>query len=387
VNIPFSSFPVLSFRSLLICKIQAAIESAQIVLPAAKASTAVTPRNFCLLPQSALTIAPTEISLNRLKVTVPIQYVSAIAFRLVHRFGIDAAPIEIAQTIAAQLHQAIAAAQASANPDALDATQHPDFQQVWQTFTVQTAEPGWIYLQPSDRGVAIWLQSLISPQLHLSSSTRLSFDSSKGTVASNAFNTRNSTRIFPLLYTHARCCSMLQLANQTEIIRLDRSEFAASIENSASNSAVDLADSGLKVSAEPQVFPWLLEPESPEPDALQPGSQRSNSVGRLRCQHPAEQQLISQLVNTLDQLDRLNQLNRRSNSQAAPALEHLTQCRKLAQALSQDFQSFYAACRIWGEVEQTDLPLAQARLGLVWIVQKVMRSLLAELGIEAPIEL
>ncbi len=320
----------------MIERIQVALQSAPIFQPASKAASSADSTNHCLLSSHNLAIAPPEIPLNRLKVAAPIRYVSAIAFRLAQRLEIGKAPLEIAREIAEQLDYLISTAQASENSEASDLI----WPQIWQNFTVQTAEPGWIYLQLSDRGVAIWLQSLICSQMplsdstSLSSSTQLSLDPSPQAVINPALNIRNSTRLFPLLHTHARCCSLLRLANQTGIIRLDRPEFAAG----ASVAAPD--------------FPWL-HPES----------------AQLRCQHPTEQQLISQLVSTLDQLNASAQSD-----------------RKLAQALSHNFQSFHAACRIWGD-ERTDLPLAQTRLGLIWIVQRVMRSLLAELGIEAPIEL
>ena len=335
VNILFSEPSPLSFRALLIDRIEASLRSAQILLPASKAS-----------PSADLAIAPSEISLNRMKGIISIRYVSAIAFRLAHRGQIGGSALDIAQTLADQLNHQIEAAQASENPD----TSEPTWQQIWRNFTVQTAEPGWIYLQPSDRGIAIWLQSLIDSQMHLSSFTRSSLDPPKAAVANIALHIRNSTSIFPLLHTHARCCSLLQLANQAGIICLDRAEFAA--------------ESVTALAFEPYLFPWMLN---------------SGSI-QLRCQHPAEQQLISQLVQTLDQLDPFDRLNDHLS------LDRLNQCQKLAQALSRDFQSFHAACRIWG-IAQTDLPIAQTRLGLIWIVQKVMRSLLAELGIEAPIAL
>ena len=328
----------LSFRALLIDRIGAALRSTQILVPSPKA-----------LPPNDLAIAPSEISLNRLKGTVSIRYVSAIAFRLAHQWQIGRSPLDIAQMLTDQLNHQIGAAQASENPQASD----PIGREIWLNFTVQMAEPGWIYLQPSDRGVAIWLQSLIGSPIHfsnstsLSNSTKLSFDLPESSVANIARDIRNSTRLFPLLHTHVRCCSLLQLADQTGIIRLDRSELAA--------------ESVAVPAIEPYIFPWLLEPESTQ----------------LRCQHPAEQQLISQLVQTFDQLDIFDRLHP----------ERLNQSKKLAQALSRDFQFFHAACRIWGEIAQTDLPIAQTRLGLVWIVQKVMRSLLAELGIAAPIAL
>jgi DALR anticodon binding domain len=332
VNILSSTPSLLSIRALLIERLQVALQSEPIFQPASKAEPSADSAHPCLLSSHSLAIALTEIPLNRLKMAAPIRYVSAIAFRLAQRPETGKVSLEVARAIAEQLDHLIGAAQTSENAGVSDPVRF----QIWQNFTIQTAEPGWIYLQLNDRGVAIWLQSLIGSHMptsdftHLSSSTQSSLAPSTQAAINLAPDIRNSTNIFPLLHTHARCCSLLRLANQTGIIRLDRAELGAGS----------------------QIFPWL-NPES----------------AQLRCQHPAEQQLISQLVSTLDQLSLSKQHD-----------------RKLAQALSRDFQSFHAACRIWGE-GRTDLPLAQTRLGLIWIVQKVMRSLLAEWGIDAPIEL
>ena len=60
---------------------------------------------------------------------------------------------------------------------------------------------------------------------------------------------------------------------------------------------------------------------------------------------------------------------------------------KVALSLSESFEEFSKHCRIYGEVKKTP-QLAQARLGLVAVTQKLLRSLLQDdLGVSAPVEL
>jgi arginyl-tRNA synthetase len=83
--------------------------------------------------------------------------------------------------------------------------------------------------------------------------------------------------------------------------------------------------------------------------------------------------LIQQLCEALDYL--------------ATATTSSQQGLKVTLRLSQAFQRFHAASRIWG-LEQQEQPLAQVRLGLVLLTRKVLRSLIeARLGWKAPSEL
>ena len=54
----------------------------------------------------------------------------------------------------------------------------------------------------------------------------------------------------------------------------------------------------------------------------------------------------------------------------------------------QAWEEFFKHCRIWGEVKTKTPKLAQVRLGLVAVTQKLLRSLLQDsLGVCAPMEL
>ncbi|MBD3880667.1 hypothetical protein IFO70_02750 [Phormidium tenue FACHB-886] len=348
------SILTLSIRSLLVRRLQKALQLQQELLPGGQVAPLTASIGAVSIKQP-LAISPSEISLNRFKQSSPIRYVSAIAFRLARQLQMEASrlgnaldtasikrmQIEIAQIVVERLADLAAADLASESPN-LSAL-------VWQNCQVQTAEPGWVYLELTDRGVAIWLQALIDQQLHDGSFPVLEANRI-GQFSNLASDLSNSTSIFSFLYTHARCCSLLYLANQTGLIQLDIAKCAVS----RSNLAV----------LDPLLLPW------------------QDDRSRLRCQHPAELQLVSQIVNVLDRLADLPDLD-------LPDLQtdHCPkQYSKLAHRLSQDFQSFYAAHPIWGTVRD-DLPLAQVRLGLVLITQRLMQLLLRGMGIEAPAEL
>jgi DALR anticodon binding domain len=200
---------------------------------------------------------------------------------------------------------------------------------IWQNFTVQTAPSGQISLQLTQQGTAEWLQAFVSHSLLLNRPQPFT----QSFV--NAADTRNSTSTLSVLHTHARCCSLLRSANTEEMIRLTPAD-------------VEKADANWRIVA-PQPIPWLTN-------------------GKFQCQHPAELQLIGRIVDVLDELSK-------------PGDRPIC---KLAQALSQDFAAFHAACRIWGEVKSTHLPVSQVRLGLVLITQKILGMLLQQMEIEAP---
>ncbi|WP_265584623.1 DALR anticodon-binding domain-containing protein, partial [Coleofasciculus sp. LEGE 07081] len=112
---------------------------------------------------------------------------------------------------------------------------------------------------------------------------------------------------------------------------------------------------------EPNPIPWLKDDVGADDKPLP-----------LRLVHPAEWDLIAQIVDLLDATGALTQVN----------------WVKRGMALSQAFEEFYRNCRIWGEVMNQDPKLAQARLGLVGMTQIVVRSLLQDqLELFSPVEL
>ena len=206
-----------------------------------------------------------------------------------------------------------------------------------QDFTVQVAPPGWIYLELTESYLAAWLQHLTQapPQLEPREVGELRRKSNP--------KSKIELSLFAVQYAHARCCSLLQLAHREELISLKSTDSAHS--------------SALWLAVTPLPIPWLNEEQ------------------KLCLCHWGEWGLIDQLWAILDELYCPYPSRQPPN------------WHKAALSLSQAFQTFYSYCRIWGEVKSQNLPLAQARLGLVLITQSVLRLLLqSKLGVVASSE-
>nr|WP_236117067.1 DALR anticodon-binding domain-containing protein [Hassalia byssoidea] len=151
----------------------------------------------------------------------------------------------------------------------------------------------------------------------------------------------NSSHLFAVQYAHARCCSLMRLAEQEGLIQLNEPN----------------TSSGMFCVISPSSIAWL------------------NCDRKLRSCHSASFRLISQLVQVVDDLE-------------CPDQAGSVNWEKAAINLSQAFEVFWCNCRIWGEVKITSPELSQARLGLVIATQSVLRFLLEEkLAIFALVEL
>ena len=283
---------VLTLRYILLQRLQAAIASTAIALE--------------------------EIPLQRTKDYRRVQYISAIALKLANIWQQPA--IDVADRIAAHCSQQ------EENSSFLSR----------EDFTVEVVPPGMILFELTDKGVAAWLQRLI--------------DNSPPIGNTEFFDAGD--RVFPIQYSHARCCSLLRLAHRDRIVTLDECDRHTSPQHWQLIT--------------PNPIPWL------------------NSNNRLRLFQSAELSLVSQLLTTLDHIAPVNNI---------PALDLLSPERspnwiKLANALSEAFQAFYSQCRIWGEVKTEQPKLAQARLGLVIATQALLQFILQDLlGVFAPREL
>jgi arginyl-tRNA synthetase len=152
----------------------------------------------------------------------------------------------------------------------------------------------------------------------------------------------DSPHFFTVLHTHARCCALLSRAHEGNLIQLATS-------TSQVSTAITIA----------RALPWLTDTDI-----------------SLRFQQDQEWNLIGQFSDTLSYLS-LSATDSKANQTAT----------KVAHDLSRAFQTFYAACPIWGEAKQ-NLALAQARLGLVSITQRILGWLLeTKLGQIAPTDL
>jgi arginyl-tRNA synthetase len=265
-----------------------------------------------------------DIPLQRSKDRLRVQYLSPIALKLANRQ--QQSPMDIAIKIASYCQGA------NTNQGCLN----PEY------FTIQVVPPGLILFQLTALSIATYLQNfpgLIKQKMGKREQeiTSLSLD---------------SDRLFPIQYSHARCCSLLRLADRDQMIEL------ADCDRTNSQPLWQLIT--------PNPIPWL------------------DAQNRLRLFHPAELNLISQLFIIIDYLAPLFQDNWEDIIITDPSANW----DKLAKALSDAFQIFYSQCRIWGEVQKETPKLAQSRLGLVIATQALLQFILQELlGVFAPLEL
>jgi arginyl-tRNA synthetase len=202
---------------------------------------------------------------------------------------------------------------------------------------IEIVPPGYIYLVLTDPILAAWLQCLTE------GIWREEKRGGAGKVGRGETQIENSSRLFAVQYAHARCCSLLRLAQQEGLIKFGDKNVNTS---SAMGSVIS-----------PNPIPWL------------------NCDRKFRFSHSATKRLISELVQVVDDLECAYEAGS-------------VNWEKAAINLSQAFELFWCNCRIWGEVKITSPELSQARLGLVIATQSVLKFLLEEkLGIFALVEL
>ncbi|UBF24982.1 hypothetical protein K9N68_25575 [Kovacikia minuta CCNUW1] len=230
----------------------------------------------------------------------------------------------------------------------------PAFDEALQDITGWATQTGLVQFELSDRAIAAWLDRLIHTPLRMESKEKdretqehayPKFPYSPPPIQNSKFKTQNSklkispAKIFALQHTHARCCSLLRLAHREGLVTLSQ-----------------LDSPGIGRLLMPSPIPWLT------------------SETKLLLDSAAERQLISQLFTALDGV----------SSSAALSSETVF---RLAQKVDQAFQAFYGGCPIWGSLKKST-QLAQVRLGLVMVTQRITSLLIEDLlGIYTPLEL
>lgn len=273
---------------------------------------------------SGVEITPEAIPLQRLPDHNQIIYRSAIAFKLASS---QPAMLDLAQQIMMALlstnellsqQYPLKTLQLRQSPPSSEFPKEPELQ---LNFQIDVVSPGWLEFRLTDPSLAAWLQNLITADFVK--------------LANNPI--KNTSNCFSIQYAHARCCSLLALADQQGLIILKDGKLI-----------------------EPYPIPWL-----------QDVSEATDQPRQLCLVHPAEKRLIALVLDILEEME----LEQRRGL-------------KFALALSQAWEEFFKHCRIWGEVKTQTPKLAQARLGLVAVTQKLLRSLLQDsLGVCAPREL
>ena len=266
-----------------------------------------------------------DIPLKHVKNATRIVYSSAIAHRLaVHH--------QIPTAIAAQhVHHVLSTTVLLEQ----SLEQRPLIETVLQGATVHLMPTNLIQVELSDRAIAAWLNHLIvgeATDLGASHST-LKFKEANS-------NKELSSAIFAAQHAHARCCSLLRLADREGLIKLDAS--------------AALPNKWQIVS--PAAIPWLTPTD------------------QFCWQHPTVHGLMTQLVTADDAHEQI------------PSLSE-TSVVKVAQALAQAFEQFHRTHPLRSPSLTTNLQVLYTTLGLLLCTQRLLYQLLEHLAIQAPTEL
>ncbi|MEM7553415.1 MAG: DALR anticodon-binding domain-containing protein [Cyanobacteria bacterium P01_A01_bin.84] len=203
---------------------------------------------------------------------------------------------------------------------------------------VKIVPPGLLYLEPSDLTLAVCLQNLLE-----TSNLQLGYRENKNKQSNKPSNKLVDTgSLFTVQYAHARCCSLIELARQENLLVWAQQEIN---QNCLLGKFIT-----------PNPIPWL----------------KKDRPQQLYFHQPTELILMNKLIEVADNLE-LDTYGKSKNWQ------------KIAVSVSQAFDGFWAQCRILGEVKIDCLELTQARCGLIIVTQMLLKRLLEEkLNIYAP---
>jgi hypothetical protein len=273
------------------------------------------------------------------------QYVSTIAHQLAAKLALT--PLEMCQNLDIPLPALTVEAQSSRLK--LECWCNPG---------------GYIYCQLSDEAISTWLnyihdlplQQLDSPEERLRQRDNISSFSER-------LMELPSGKIDLARYAHARCCSLLRLADGAKLVTI-----SASWQLSQS--------------------PWLQ-------DLLH---QENRLTGRLNpiFEHPVEQRLMQVLMTVIDAIYGHNCLSGsadfESDRQNLTEISHRSPKSpnwvKLTLDLAQGWLEFHRHCQVFGDLKSHNPHLAIARCGLTAISRRYLELLLTKyLGVDAPIRL
>jgi len=155
----------------------------------------------------AAQLTPKTIPLHRVSTSNYVCYRSAIALKLSSAW--QQTPLDIAHQLTEAL---LTLSQESADAIGIN-------------FTVEVLPPGWILLGLGDRALATYLQGWFTippfssvPGNYLNE--KLQEKGGVGDRGKRQQNQPDSDKIFPVQYVHARCCSLLHLADDQGLIQV-----------------------------------------------------------------------------------------------------------------------------------------------------------------------
>jgi hypothetical protein len=215
---------------------------------------------------------------------------------------------------------------------------------------------GWLYTEFSPKSLAQWLQAALTLKPYLEVQSPAQFISNVPITLSKGISA--DLGLFELQYAHARCCSLLRLGHQAQLIQLaDTHAFNLTVPNPVPWLAL-LSESHLQIQSERQLLLALLN----FPQSLGAGA----IYGRLHGTESEDQSGYQTLVQW-PLSDRTLQRHRR---------------------WSQIFQQFYRDCRVLDAIHPKTPELAQAQLASLTILKNVLEFwLITLLQVDAPTKL
>ncbi len=225
-------------------------------------------------------------------------------------------------------------------------------------------DSGYIYFQLTPEAIATWLDYIHDLPLDI-----------------RVHGDRSSSSVTIALYAHARCCSLLKLADIEKLVTI------------TDNWQINTSN-------------WLIG-RSPTAKLHQYNCLENQLTAKPKIifEHPAEHQLIHALMEALDgiyahnlQLESSQKigLSESEVTQSTGRILHQNSFRKirspnwtkLAIDLAQSWLEFYRHCHIFGDLQHQNPQLATARCGLTAISRRYLQVLLENyLGISTLIEL
>lgn len=248
----------------------------------------------------------------KLATTSPYQYVSTIAHRLAAKSLFT--PLEICQ----QLKPLILVADTT--DDRLDLC-------CWYNAA------GYLYFQPTTESISRWLDYIHDLPLNVCCLPDRTAD------------------ISIAIYTHARCCSILNLAAREKLVTI--------------NATWQIIAPG-----------WSIDSSDRSVPNCQRNAPGLGSIGLF--EHPVQNRLIHVLMKVLDAIY--------GQSYGVEALP-IPNWTKLTIELAESWLEFYRHCRIFGDLKSQNPRLAIARCGLTAIVRRYLQLLMENYaGIDSSIE-
>lgn len=221
--------------------------------------------------------------------------------------------------------------------------------QLWFEFEIETQRPGWVAFRLSDQGVAQWLQHA-QEDLHRLPENSSSQDRSHPDQQQRPL-AKTDAVLWQMQYTHARCCTLLKLWQETQSGHSSGPLWGA--DRGGADRWRDRSTADIPVAAN---LPWLHDSQ------------------QLSVSTPQAHQLIQALIATAD--DMLWMPERSPDRQHALLL-------KRAAHLCQSFDEFYRGCLYgFSQVSPIAAPPAtlqfEALFGLVAATRNLLSVLLCQ---------